>query len=145
MKGMPFDYEPPAYPPHCGFSISQDDLKRIGADGGEPGHELRLSAMGYVTSTYHGIDDCRIELSCKQFAGDNGKFIKLETPLYLCLCGPELEKMGLDPNAERGDMIHLIGIARLESRSSSEYGGDMSRLQITNLTFEDESAESRAG
>jgi hypothetical protein len=43
-----------------------------------------------------------------------------------------------------GDTIHLIGEARLEHMSSTEYGARC-MLQITQLGFEDESTESREG
>lgn len=142
-KGMPESYSAPDYPPGCCFSISAEDLAAAGAEGGEPGDEMRFSAMGEVTSIYKSMDGCRVEIQIGEFAGEDGKFNDLSAPAYVCLCERELGKMGLEPDCERGDMIHLIGTAHLQSSSSTEYGGDMCMLQITSLTYEDESSESR--
>lgn len=144
-KGMPDDYEPPEYPPGLCFSLTKEDLAKAGADGGEPGATMRFSAMGEVTSIFKGMDDCRIELELHQFAGDDGKFFDLTGPASICLCGPELEKMDMEADCERGDTIHLIGTAQMQSSSSTEWGGDMVTLQITEMTYEDESRESREG
>jgi hypothetical protein len=152
-KGMPDGYEASDYPSGCCFQISKADLERAGCEGGEPGDTCRFSAMGEVTSIFKSMDGCRIEIELSQFAGEDGKFFALDTDAdgvfpsapMICLCQRELEKMGLDADCERGDMIHLIGTARLESTSSTEYGGDMHCLQITELSCEDESTESRNG
>lgn len=143
-KGMPDDYEPPAYPGGCSFQISLADLEKAGAEDGEPGDTMRFAAMAEVTSVFKGLKDCRIELEICLFAGEDGQFFDLTQPAAICLCGPELEKMDLDADAERGDMIHLIGTARLDSTTSSEWG-EMATLQIVEMTYEDESEESREG
>lgn len=144
-KGMPSTYEPPEYPSGLCFSLPESDLEQAGALSGEPGDTMRFSAMGEVTSIFKGIKDTRIELQLGEFAGEDGKFFELSEPAYICLCGAELEKMGLDADCERGDTIHLIGTARMESSSSTEWGGERCSLQVTELTFEDESQESREG
>lgn len=145
-KGMPDGYEPPEYPTGCRLGISQEDLEAAGCDGGEPGDTCRFSAMGEVTAVHKGIDDCRVELQLGEFAGEDGKFIELNEPAYICLCERELGKMGLEVDCERGDMLHLIGTVRMESCSSTEWGGEMCSLQIVELSYvEDESTESRKG
>jgi hypothetical protein len=144
-KGMPEGYEPSEYPSGCCFSVSAEDLERAGCEGGEPGDTCRFSAMGEVTAIHKSIDGCRIEIQLGEFAGEDGKFFDLEQPGYICLCERELGKMGLEADCERGDMIHLIGTLRMESTSSTEYGGDMCSLQIVELAAEDESQESREG
>lgn len=143
-KGMPDGYEPPEYPYGLQFTLSSDDLAKAGGEGGIPGATMRFSAMAEVTSVFKGIKDSRIELEIDEFAGEDGKFFDLANPACICLCGRELEKMELDDDAERGDTIHLIGTARLENYTSSEWG-DRVTLQVTELTFEDESSESREG
>ena len=141
-KGMPRDWEPPDYPTGLQFSISKEDLEQAsGSDSGKPDDTMRFAAMGEVTSIFLGREDCRIELEISQFAGEDGKFFDLDMPTHICLCGPDLEKLELDADCERGDMIHLIGTVRMESASSTEYGGDMVTLQITELSVEDESTE----
>ena len=87
-----------------------------------------------------------------QFAGDDGKFIDLddddEMPWMapsICMRGPDLDKLGLEADCELGDTIHLIGTVRLESLSNDGFSGERARLQIVELSFEDESSESREG
>ena len=91
------------------------------------------------------MDNCRIELQIGEFAGEDGKFFDLSSPCYICLCAPDLEKMEIEASCERGDTIHLIGTARMESSSSTEHGGDMVCLQVIEMDCEDESEESREG
>ena len=142
-KGMPEDYEPPAYPSGCCFTIKQSDLEQCGAEDGEPGEVMHFSAMAEVTSVFKSEDDCRIELEMMLFAGEDGKFCELQDPQpCICLTGAELEKMDLDGDCERGDLIHLQGSAKMVSHSSSEWGGEVCSMQIVQLSFaEDESTE----
>lgn len=135
----------PDYPYGLMLCLTKADLLKAEPEAGKIHDEMKFSAMGEVMSVFEHADDCRIELEVKQFAGADGKFFDLEEPAHICLTRCELDKIDLDEDAERGDTIHLIGTARLENRSSSEYGGDRATLQITHLTFEDESSESRAG
>ncbi len=139
------EHSPPDYPVGLQFCITEDDLEEAGAEDGEPGETMHFAAMGEVTSIFKGREDCRIEIQIGEFAGEDGKFFDLREPAYISLCRAELDKMGLDADCERGDMIHLIGEARLESTSSTEFGGERCMLQIVAMTFEDESAESREG
>ncbi len=144
-KGMPDGYEPPEYPGGCCFSLPLAELERAGGQG-KPGDTMRFSAMGEVTSIYTAIDDCRIELCLNEFAGEDGKFFELTMSPHICLTQAELGKIDLEADCERGDMIHLIGTARLESVSDSEFGGQVAALQVTELTYaENESDESREG
>jgi hypothetical protein len=143
-RGMPDGYSAPDYPGGCCFSISAADLAKAGLEDGEPGDVCRFSAMGEVTSIFKALDSCRIELQIGEFAGDDGQFFDLEEPAYISLCQRELEKVGLDADCERGDMLHIVGTARLESSSSTEHGGDTHMLQIVEMSYaEDESQESR--
>lgn len=144
-KGMGPGYEPPEYPGGLSFSMPMSDLEQAGAGEGKPDDTMRFSAMGEVTSVMNGREDCRVEVRLNKFAGADGKFFDLASAPTICLCDPQLEKMGLEADCERGDMIHLVGTARLESVSDTEWGGEMAVLQITELTFEDESQESREG
>lgn len=145
-KGMPDDYEPPEYPQGLSFSLSREDLEKIGGKGGEPGQTLRFSAMCCVSSLFRGIDSSRIELAVEMLAGDDGKYFDVEDepfPPTICLTGSELDKLGLEADAERGDLLHLFGTARLDSLSDTGYGGPRACLQITELDYEDESDEAR--
>lgn len=135
----------PDYPGNLQFSISADDLAKAGGEDGDIDDTMRFAAMAEVTSVSRNRDDTRVELQINQFADEDGKFFDLKQPAYVCLCGPELEKMDLESDCERGDMIHLIGTARMEGSSDTEWSGNMVRLQITELSYEDESEESRGG
>ncbi len=136
--------EAPEYPINLQFMLTSEDLEKAEADDGEPGDMMRFAAMGTVSSVTKDMDDCRIELELTEFAGDDGKFFDLSQPAHICLCGPELEKMELEADCERGDMIHLIGTVRLERTHDHEFDSGAT-LQIVELTFEDESSESRDG
>lgn len=154
------DYEPPEYPAGLSFTLPDSVLEQAYGGFGEPGDTCRFSAMGEVTSTVHGEGTCRIEIELTHFAGEDGKFFALggdgdedgdNSPMpspfamtpCICLTHAECEKMDLDTDCERGDLIHLIGAAKIVSCSSTEYGGDVCTLQVTELTFNDESEESR--
>lgn len=144
-KGMPDDYEAPDYPTNCQFSVTAEDLEKAGCDGGEPGDSCHFAVMGEVTSIFKGMEDCRVEIQIGEMADEEGHFFDLSEPSYLCLCQRELEKLDLDADCERGDLIHLVGTARMESSSSTEYA-DRVTLQITDLGYVgNESQESREG
>lgn len=134
----------PEYPPTLCFCIAEADLEKAGSAGGAIGDTMRFSAMGEVQSVNIRADWTRIELQLTEFAGEDGKFFDLTTPGHICLCDQELEKLGLDCDCEVGDTIHLIGTARLDGVSRSEFA-EQATLQIVELTVEDESAESREG
>ncbi len=144
-KGMPDSWEPPEYPPHLCFSLCAADLKSADAEGAKPGAVMRFSMMGEVTSIFQGVDDCRVELKVEEFAGEDGKFFDLTEPCHICLEDGQLMKMGLEADCERGDTIHLIGEACVQSCSDTEYGGERCSFQITKMGCEDESVESREG
>lgn len=158
LDRMSASYEPPSYPYGCQFSLAEDDLEQAAGEKGRVGDVMRFAAMAEVTSVYSGTKDSRIELKINEFAGDDGKFFEITKDIgdkddftyqrfgCLCLGTPELQKMGLEADCELGDLIHLIGDAKLESVSRTEKGGDIASLQITRLTFaEDESTESQEG
>ncbi len=144
-RGMGPDYEPPEYPGGLCFSLCASDMKSADCEGAKPGAVMRFSMMGEVTSIFQGTDNCRVELKVEQFAGEDGKFLDLTEPCHICLEDGQLMKMGLEADCERGDTIHLIGEACVQSRSDTEYGGERCMFQVTKMNFEDESTESREG
>lgn len=142
-RKYPKEPEPPDYPVGLCFSISEKDLEEAGAPGGDHGDVMNFGLMACVTFVHESEDGCRIELEGGMFAGDDGEFHELETPAHICLTEDELSKLGLDSDCEIGDLIHLIGTARLSSRMRSEFGNSCT-LQITHLACaEDESEEDR--
>lgn len=138
------EIEPPDYPDGLRFTMAKGDLGKICAGNCAPGMVLRFAAFGTATSVYRDRESTRIEVSLTEMAGEDGKFVAMEQSPAICLCGPELEKLDLADECERGDTIHLVGTARVENTSSTEFGGDSIGLQITELSVEDESEESRA-
>lgn len=151
-KDMRATYEPPEYPTGLQFQIPRAVLEEVGASDGQPDDTMRFSLMGEVTSVMNGREDSRVELHITQFAGEDGQFVDVDdddmmpwNSPSICLCGPELEKLGLEADCERGDLLHMIGTARLENYSDDEFGGKRGKLQIIEATVEDESDESREG
>ncbi len=134
--------DPPEYPFGCSFCLAEADLIKAAGEEGKPGDEMRFAAMAEVTSCHRGTSGDRVELEIKEFAGADGKFFELSQPGHISLTDRELGKMGLEADCEVGDLIHLIGDARLESVSRSSFG-ETANLQITKLSFEDESEEGR--
>lgn len=135
--------EPEIYPSGLMLMIDKADLGKLCDGECAPGMTLRFAAMGTATSVYRDSDSVRIEVELGQMAGENGQFAEMDRPPSICLCGPEMEKLDLAEECERGDMIHIIGSARVQSVSSPSYGGDMVGLQITEMCVEDESEENR--
>lgn len=131
------------YPPGLSFTIQRDDLDKFCEGTCSPGMTIRFSAMGTATSFYRDREDCRIEVELTQMAGEDGKFVDLDNPPSICLCGEELGKLDLEDEGERGDTIHIIGTARVERVASPSWGGDTVGLQIIEAAIEDESEESR--
>lgn len=134
--------EPPSYPVNLRFTICESDLEKAGGSGGSIGDTLCFSAMGEVCSVHASTEGSRVELHLTEFAGEDGKFFDLETKGYIAFCDFELDRLGLDCDCDVGDLIHLIGEARLEAVHRSEFG-ELATLQVCKLTFEDESSESR--
>jgi hypothetical protein len=143
-KGMPDDWEPPEYPGGCQLHMKCEDLAKAGCEGGEPGDVCNFAAMCEVTSVMKSLTGgCRIELEVMLFAGEDGEFFEPSEPKpCLCLTDRELGKLDLDDDCERGDLLHIMGEARVESTSSTEYGGETCCLQVTGMDFaENESTE----
>lgn len=131
----------PDYPEGLSFSLGRDDLGKICEGPCEPGMTLQFMAMGEALSVYRGTDEIRIEVEFCMMAGADGKFAEMDQPPCICLCGSELEKLDLADDAEKGDMIHIIGTAKIVSTSSPRYGEDGVSLQIVEAAIEDESTE----
>ena len=143
-RGMPDGYEPPDYPAGMCMTVPATDLETIGCCDGDPGDWMCFSAMATVTSVMRGIKSCRIEAQVTQLGGEDGKFCEVSSPGCICFDRPTLEKMGLTEDAEKGDMIHLFGMARLDEIRDHEWSdAKMCALQITHLAFENESEEAR--
>lgn len=133
----------PDYPEGLKFMIMKSELAKFCDSDCEPGMTIRFAAMGTATSIDRGREDCRIEVELGEMAGEDGRFVELDMKPSICLCGPELEKIDLEEECEKGDMIHIVGTARVERVSSPAWGEDSVYLQIVEAAIEDESQENR--
>lgn len=61
--------------------------------------------------------------------------------LRICLCGPQLEKLGLDTDCEVGDMIDLRAFATVTNVTKDKFNSRV-ELQIEKLAVENEMTES---
>ena len=137
--------ELPDHPPGLCFTMNKDQLEEISEGEAEPDAMLHFAAMGTVLSvTKDRKDGTRIELELAEFAGPDGKFEPLENPPAICLCDGEFDKLDVDDDCKKGDMLHLIGMARVERTNDPQFGEGSATLQITHLAVaENESEESR--
>lgn len=142
MPGLP---DVPDYPVGLRFTISDRVLELCDTDGDcGPGDTIRFALMGEAASVERKIDGCRIEIEIAFLALGEGTLTELDPMDRPCLCllDTELEKLDLDDAAERGDLIHMCGEARVDATNDPRYGDRTVTLQITDLQcVEDEDAE----
>jgi len=143
MLGMGAPPDVPDYPEGLSFSIDKDDLSKICEGEPKPDATLHFGAMGTAIGVYRDRENVRIEVELREMAGPDGEFVSLDRPVAIRLCDGDCEKLDLDDDCEKGDTIHLIGTARVESTDSPQWGGDTVRLQIIEMDVEDESQETR--
>lgn len=142
--GMPME-EPPEYPPGLCFSIPEQHLEDLDIDDAVPGAVVKFGAMVEATSCHHTEDACRIEASIKMVSIDGGPYVEVDSGPCICLNENDHEKLDLEQGCERGDLLHLIGMARVSTIRDTEYGGKCVELQITDCRVEDESTETEDG
>jgi hypothetical protein len=135
--------EMPEFPPGLSFTMDKATLEQIAEGEAAPGAMLNFAAMGTVLSvTRDRREGCRIELELTMFAGPDGKFEALEGAPSICLCDGECEKLDLDDSCEKGDLLHLMGMARVERTNDPQFGDGTVTMQVTHLAcVENESEE----
>ncbi len=138
--------EPPEYSPGLSFTIRETDFDALGVEECRPGETVRFAAFLRACSVNQRTDGCRIEAEIDMLALGDGKMVELDDTMRptLCLDHNDHERLDLDAGCQRGDMLHLIGMARVEAVDDNQYIGRSVCLQITDATVEDEDDEARA-
>jgi hypothetical protein len=137
----------PEYPPGMRFTIHEADFEALGIGDVQPGANVRFAAFARATSVNRRTDGCRIEAQIEMLSLDEGEFVDLEEEMRpsICLNEHDHERLDLDEEAQRGDMLHLIGTARVESTDDNRYMGRSVSLQIIEADVEDEDQEGEDG
>lgn len=140
------DSDIPEYPPGLRFTVRECCFERLGIDGAvQPGATVKFAAMARATSVNRRTDGCRIEAQIDMLSLDEGQFAELEEGMQpsICLNENDHERLDLDDDAEKGDLLHIIGSARVDSTDDPSWGDKSVTFQITDATVESESQESR--
>jgi hypothetical protein len=138
------DVEPPEYPPGMCFMVSEANFEGLGMEGAAPDATVRFAAIARATSVNRSRIGCRIECEIDLLSLDGGKMVEMSEAARpaISLDENDHERLDLDSEGcERGDMLHLIGMVRVERTSDSEYGGKYVCFQIIEASVEDEDAE----
>jgi hypothetical protein len=138
------DIEPPEYPPGLCFTVTKANLEALGVDGATPDATVKFAAIARATSVNHSRTGCRIECEIDLLSLDGGEMVEMGDGMRpaISLDENDHERLDLDQaGCERGDMLHLIGTARIERTSDTEYGGKSACLQIIEASVESEDAE----
>jgi hypothetical protein len=129
------------YPPGLQFSISEPDFEALGVDSDvEKGATTKFMAMAIVKSIDIG-ERCRVELEIDMLSIGEGAFVDLGRKPFICFGDGELSRLDLEADCERGDLLHMSGIARVTAihKPNRDYGNEDSvTLQIEQLAIENE-------
>ena len=134
----------PDYPPGMQFTIRECCFEALGIDDVRPGAAVKFAALARVTSCNLRTDGCRVELEIDMLKLDDGDFAELDEMARpsICLDENDHERLDLDEGCEVGDLLHLIGHARVVSTDDNRYIGRSVCLQIQEAVVENEDAES---
>jgi hypothetical protein len=133
----------PEFPLGLRFTVREPSFETLGIDDALPGAAVKFAALARATNVSRRTDGCRIEAEIDMLALDGGKMAELDDTARpsICLDENDHDRLDLDEDCERGDMLHLIGMARVESVDDTEYGGKAVTLQITHASVENEDME----
>lgn len=134
----------PDYPPGLCFTVRECCFERLGIGDVKPGATVNFQAFARVISANLRTDGCRVELEIDMLKLGDGEFVELdemERP-SICLDENDHERLDLEPECDTGDMIHLIGTAKVVATDDNRHMGRSVTLQIEEgLIAEDEDAE----
>jgi hypothetical protein len=138
--------EPREYPGGLSFTISAEDVERCGGEGEcRPGDVIDFAMMIQASAVERKIDGCRIEGQIMMLSlGDNPLVEMPDDGMRPCICllDGDMERLDLDDDAASGDLLHLIGRARVEATNESQYSsGKRATFQIIEASVEDEDQE----
>ena len=126
------------------FTIRECCFERLGIDDVKPGATVKFAAMCRVTSCNLRTDGCRVELEMIMLKLGDGEFAELdemERP-SICLDENDHDRLDLDEDCSVGDLLHLVGEARVVAVDDNRYMGGSVSLQVEQATVESEDAES---
>jgi hypothetical protein len=135
--------DPPEYPPGMCFTVYEPHFEALGIGECNPGESVKFAAMVRATSVMRNTEGCRIEAEIDFLSLGDGQLVELADGVRpsISLDENDHERLDIEEDCQRGDLLHLIGTAQIMECSDTEYGGRALRLQITHASVEDESAE----
>jgi hypothetical protein len=134
----------PEYPPGMRFTIRECCYEALGIDQVKPGSTVKFAALCRVTSCNHRTDGCRIELEIDMLQLGDGELAELDEMARpsICLDENDHDRLDLDDDCETGDLLHLMGEARVMSVDDNRFMGGSCTLQIEQgFVAENESTE----
>jgi hypothetical protein len=139
---MKAGYEPPDYPMGVRFTVCEPDFEALGIDAPRPEQMISFSMIGECMSANRSIGSCRMELEIVFLSLGDGEMCEMTCRPCLCLDEMVHERLDLDEDsAERGGVLHLIGMARVEETNDPSFGQQSVTLQVVSASCEDEGAE----
>jgi hypothetical protein len=135
--------EPPEYPPGMRFTVREGDFGALGVDVARPGESVRFAALARATSVRRDNDGCRMEVEIDFLSLSDSDMVELGEIGRPCLCldQNDHDRLDLDDEVDRGDMLHLIGTAKVEAVEDTQWGGKALTLQVVEAAVEDEDLE----
>lgn len=137
------DSDLPEYPSGLRFTVMECCFERLGIDTMEPGATVKFAAMARATSVNQRIDGCRIEAEIDMLSLDGGQLAELDEGARPSISLDENDhaRLDIEQGCERGDMLHLMGEARVEAVDDNRWMGRSVTLQITAADVESEDGE----
>lgn len=135
--------EPPEYPMGLCFTVREENFEALDIGEVKPGDTVRFAAFARATSVNRRMDGCRVEAEIDFLSLGDSEMVELDEMCRPCLCLDENdhERLDLDEECERGDMLHLIGTAQVKSTDDTQWMGKCLCLQIVEASVENESDE----
>lgn len=131
------------YPPGLRFTVHACCFGALEiGDGYAHGSSTRFAAMATVMAINIGESDCRVELQIEMLSLGDGPFVDLDRKPFVCFSRREMDRLDLDSDCERGDLLHMNGLARIVEidKPREDFGGEDSiTLQIEQIAIENES------
>jgi hypothetical protein len=134
----------PDYPPGMRFTIRECCFEALGIDQVKPGATVKFAAMCRVTSCNLRTDGCRVELEMIMLKLDGGEFAEMDEMARpsICLDENDHDRLDLDEDdCENGDLLHMVGEARVVATDDNRFMGKSLTLQIESASIENESTE----
>lgn len=137
----------PEFPPGLCFTVREANFDALGIEKCDPGDVVKFAAFARATSVSRQVDACRVEAEIDYLSLGDGEMAELDDTMRpsICLDESDHERLDLNEDVSQGDMVHLIGMARVNSVDDTPWGGKSISLQITHASVENESTEKPGG